>query len=202
MNKFKVEKLGLMHYLLALDYQNRLVERKQQGDSTNYLLLLEHYPVFTAGKGADERNILDTRISVITTNRGGDVTCHMPGQLIGYLIIDLKAANISVHTHLRSIESLIIKVLSKVDVSAYTIPSVTGVWARGKKVASIGVGVRRGITMHGFALNVNPDLSYFSRINPCGEPSDKISSLEKLENKRFDLNFIQNLFEEEIHGYL
>lgn len=202
MNKFKVEKLGLMQYLLALDYQNRLVERKQQGDRTNYLLLLEHYPVFTASKGADERNILDTRISVITTNRGGDVTCHMPGQLIGYLIIDLKAANISVHTHLRSIESLIIKVLSKVDVSAYTIPSVTGVWARGKKVASIGVGVRRGITMHGFALNVNPDLSYFSRINPCGQPSDMMSSLEKLENKRFELNFIQNLFEEEIYGYL
>ncbi|NLF82601.1 MAG: lipoyl(octanoyl) transferase LipB [Candidatus Gastranaerophilales bacterium] len=202
MNKFKVEKLGLMQYLLALDYQNRLVERKQQGDRTNYLLLLEHYPVFTASKGADERNILDTRISVITTNRGGDITCHMPGQLIGYLIIDLKAANISVHTHLRSIESLIIKVLSKVDVSAYTIPSVTGVWARGKKVASIGVGVRRGITMHGFALNVNPDLSYFSRINPCGQPSDMMSSLEKLENKRFELNFIQNLFEEEIYGYL
>lgn len=197
-----MEKLGLIDYQTALDYQGKLVELKQKGEKTDYFLLLEHNPVFTMGKGADISNILDKEIRVTVTNRGGDLTYHGPGQLIGYFIVDLKAANTDIHSYLRNIETLITRVLEKKDVKAYTINGLTGVWVAGKKVASIGIGVRRGIAMHGFALNIKTDLAHFQKINPCGLAFDKVSSLEKLENRNFCIQSIEKLFEEEVYEYL
>lgn len=194
MSRFKVEKLGLIDYQDALDYQHELVDRKQKGDKSDYLLLLEHNHVFTMGKGANLDNILDKNIPVIATNRGGDLTYHGPGQLVGYFIVDLKTANTDIHSHIRSIENLIINVLGKININAYTIPGLTGVWCEGKKIASIGIGVKRGITMHGFALNVCPDLSNFHKINPCGLLPENVCSLKELTGSEVSINLLENLF--------
>lgn len=191
---FIAEKSGLMDYQTALEYQNKLVYLRQNGLKTDYFLLLEHDHVFTTGKGANKENILDKNIPVITTNRGGDLTYHGPGQLIGYIILDLRQKNLDLHSYLRSIEQLIMETVKKLDIEAYQIPGLTGVWAENKKIASIGIGIKKGITMHGFALNVNTDLSYFSKINPCGLSSDNISSLGKIKNKKFNMEKIQDLF--------
>ena len=192
------EKLGLIDYQQALEYQNKLVYLKQNGLQTDYFLLLEHNHVFTMGKGANKNNILDKNISVLVTNRGGDLTYHGPGQIIGYIILDLKLKNLDVHSYLRKIETLIIEVLDKLNINAYRINGLTGIWTENKKIASIGIAIKKSITMHGFALNVNTDLSYFFKINPCGLSPDNISSLSKIKNKSFDLEIIQELFIETI----
>ncbi|OGH95719.1 MAG: lipoyl(octanoyl) transferase [Candidatus Melainabacteria bacterium GWF2_32_7] len=190
---WKIKKLGKIEYLEALEYQNHLVKLKKDGLEDNFLLLLEHYPVFTMGKGADRNNILDKNIPIIVINRGGDLTYHGPGQLIGYIIMDLKSQNLDVHQYLRKIEDLIIEVLKEIDIQAYKVEKLTGVWANNKKLASIGIGVKKGITMHGFALNVNPDLSNFSKINPCGLNSSLISSIKELKKSSISLVNIENL---------
>ncbi|EKE04493.1 MAG: hypothetical protein ACD_20C00057G0006 [uncultured bacterium] len=190
---WKIKKLGTIEYREALEYQNHFVKLKQDGLKDNFLLLLEHYPVFTMGKGADKKNILDKNIPVIVTNRGGDLTYHGPGQLIGYIIMDLKTQNYDLHQYLRKLESIIIGTLKEIDIQAYRIDKLTGVWANNKKLASIGIGIKKGITMHGFALNINPDLSYFSKINPCGLNSSLVSSIKELKNPSISLVNIENL---------
>jgi len=194
---FIIEKLGLIDFQKALKYQNKLVSLKQNGLKTNYFLLMEHDHVFTMGKGADLKNILDKNISAVVTNRGGDITYHGPGQLIGYIILDLRSDKFDIYGFLRYIELLIIGVLKKLDINAYQIEGLRGVWAENKKLVSIGVGVKKGITMHGFALNVNPDLSYFSKINPCGLDSKSISSIAELKKMNFPMKTVQNLFIEQ-----
>ncbi|MDD3014365.1 MAG: lipoyl(octanoyl) transferase LipB [Candidatus Gastranaerophilales bacterium] len=198
---FKVEKLGLIDFQKALEYQNKLVSLKQKGSKTNYFLMMEHEHVFTMGKGADLKNILDKNIPVIVTNRGGDITYHGPGQLTGYIIFDLRSDKFDIHGFLRYIELLIIGVLNKLDIDAYQIEGLRGVWAENKKVASIGIGVKKGITMHGFALNVNPDLSYFSKINPCGLNSSCISSITELKKSVFSMETLFELFIKEFPEY-
>lgn len=190
---WKIEDLGRIEYQKALEYQLKLVDLKQNGNDADYLLLLEHEPVFTMGKGANPDNILDKSIPIIVTNRGGDLTYHGPGQLVGYIIMDLRKHNIDIHGFIRKIELLIIKTLSYLDIQAYTIEGLTGVWADGKKIASIGIGVKRGITMHGFALNVNPDLSNFYKINPCGLNPEKISSIEQIKSKNINFDRVRDL---------
>ena len=190
---WKIKKLGKIGYQEALEYQNHLVKLKQDGLKDNFLLLLEHYPIFTMGKGADKNNVLDKNIPVIVINRGGDLTYHGPGQLIGYIIIDLKTQNYDLHQYLRKIEELLIETLKEIDIQAYRIDKLTGVWANSRKLASIGIGIKKGITMHGFALNINPDLSYFSKINPCGLNSSLISSIKELKNSPISLVNIENL---------
>jgi lipoyl(octanoyl) transferase len=149
------------------------------------------------GKGADLKNILDKDILAVVTNRGGDITYHGPGQLVGYIILDLRSDKFDIYGFLRYIELLIVSVLNKLDIDAYQVEGLRGVWAENKKVASIGVGVKKGITMHGFALNINPDLSYFSKINPCGLDSKKISSISELKKRDFDIKTVQKLFVEQ-----
>lgn len=198
---FKIETLGLVDYQKALEYQNKLVYLKQNGLKTNFFLLLEHDHIYTMGKGANLKNILDDSIPVIVTNRGGDITYHGPGQLIGYIIFDLKSDKFDIHTFIRRIELLIISVLKKLDIDAYQADSLTGVWAENKKLASIGVGVKKGITMHGFALNVNPDLSYFLKINPCGLDSIFLSSIAELKKIDISLQTVQEMFIKEFPRY-
>jgi len=191
---FKIEKLGLIDFQKALEYQNKLVSLKQNGSKINYFLMMEHEHVFTMGKGANLKNILDKNISTIVTNRGGDITYHGPGQLTGYIILDLRSNKFDLYGFLSYIELLIINVLEKLDINAYQIEGLRGVWAEGKKVASIGIGVKKGITMHGFALNVNPDLAYFSKIKPCGLDSKNISSIAELKKENFTVETVQELF--------
>lgn len=161
----------------AFALQQRLAAEVASGASPETLLLMEHPPVYTIGSGGDEANILDPSIRAVRINRGGDVTWHGPGQLVGYPIVNLGRRRRDLHRYLRFIEELLIDVAAGFRVDAWRIPGRTGLWTEEGKLASIGVGVRRWVTMHGFAFNVSPDLSGFARINPCGFPDCPVTSL-------------------------
>ena len=172
--------LGLMDFDEAYVLQDRLAEAVFRGREAEALLLLEHLPVYTIGRGGSEDNVLDDKIRPARINRGGDVTYHGPGQLVGYPIIDLGRRGRDLHRYLRFLEELLIRVAADYGVEARRVPGRTGVWTAKGKLASIGVGVRRWITMHGFALNVSADLAGFSAINPCGIETCPMASLEGL----------------------
>jgi lipoate-protein ligase B len=173
--------LGLVEYLQALTWQEELLGRRCQGGCQDTLLLLEHPPVFTLGRGGNERHVLNPRrVPVYRVGRGGDVTFHGPGQLVGYPILDLTAHGRDVHAYLRSIEAVLIAVLVEYGLCAQRREGLTGVWVGEQKIASIGVGVRRWVTYHGFALNVDPDLSYFADIVPCGLADVRMTSVAQL----------------------
>lgn len=162
----------------------KLLEKRKNGEIGDTLLLLEHPPTFTIGRKGDKEHLLinekylsERGIHFEEISRGGDITFHGPGQLVGYPIIDLNAKGKDVHKYLRDIEEFIISVLKDFDIEANRIEGLTGVWVEGNKIASIGVGVKRWITYHGFALNVNTDLSYFDLIVPCGIPDVKMTSV-------------------------
>ncbi len=174
----KIRDLGIIDFAEAYNIQKRLVDKVLHDVAPETLLLLEHLPVYTIGRGGDERNLLDTSIEVIRINRGGDITFHGPGQLVGYPIINLSIRGRDVHRYLRFLEELIILTAADFGVDAYRVSGKTGVWTDRGKLASIGVGARRWVTMHGFALNVKPFLDGFSRINPCGIKGCPVSSLE------------------------
>lgn len=170
--------LGLVDYLQALEWQESLVRQRCQGEGGDTLLLLEHPPVFTLGRGADDRNILaPQQAPVHRVSRGGDVTFHGPGQLVGYPILDLTAHGRDVHAYLRALETVLIDALAEYGLEAQRKAGLTGVWVGARKIASIGVGVRRWITYHGFALNVDPELAYFAAIVPCGLAGVRMTSM-------------------------
>jgi len=169
--------LGLIEFADALAIQQRLAAEVASDESPETLLLMEHPPVYTIGSGGDEANILDPSIRAVRINRGGDVTWHGPGQLVGYPIVNLGRRSRDLHRYLRFLEELLIAIAADFRVEAWRIPGKTGLWTEEGKLASIGVGVRGWVTMHGFALNVAPDLSGFGRINPCGFPDCPVTSL-------------------------
>ena len=170
--------LGLVEYPQALALQEALVKQRCAGEGEDTLLLLEHPAVFTLGRGADERNLLTPRgTPVYRVSRGGEVTFHGPGQLVGYPIFALTAHGRDVHAYLRTLEAVLIDVLAEYGLPAARKSGLTGVWLEDRKIASIGVGVRRWITYHGFALNVDPDLSYFADIVPCGLNGVRMTSM-------------------------
>ena len=164
--------LGRIGWQDAFVMQERLVEQRAAGGIGDTVLLLEHDPVITIGRTPDKTSLRDASsipFPVIETNRGGQATYHGPGQLVGYLILDLGRQGRDLHAYLRQLEECIIEVCSGFGVSASRREALTGVWAADRKLASIGVGVRRWISMHGFALNVTPDsLQGFQPIIPCG----------------------------------
>jgi len=170
--------LGLVDYPQALLWQETLLKQRCDGEGNDTLLLLEHPPVFTLGRGADERNILTPRQTpVYRVSRGGEVTFHGPGQLVGYPIVHLDACGRDVHAYLRLLELVVIDVLAEFGIQAARKQGLTGVWVDDQKIASIGVGVRRWVAYHGFALNVDPDLSYFADIVPCGLNGVRMTSI-------------------------
>jgi|WetSurMetagenome_2_1015567.scaffolds.fasta_scaffold101748_2 lipoyl(octanoyl) transferase len=176
-----IKDLGLIDFHEAYALQERLAAGVAAGTTEETLLLLEHLPVYTIGSGGSERNILDPSISAVRINRGGDATFHGPGQLVGYPIIDLSRRGRDLHSYLRFLEELVIRIAAEFGVAAQRTSGKTGVWTVSPpvpaKLASIGVGVRRWVTMHGFALNVTTDLSRFSCINPCGIVACPVTSL-------------------------
>ena len=172
-----ISDLGMIDFHDAFAIQQRLAAEVASGESPETLLLLEHPPVFTIGTGGDEANLLDASIQAVRINRGGDVTWHGPGQLVSYPIVNLGSRRRDLHRYLRFLEELLIVIAVDFRVEAWRIPGRTGIWTDQGKLASIGVGVRRWVTMHGFALNVSPDLSAFARINPCGFPDCPVTSL-------------------------
>jgi lipoate-protein ligase B len=172
--------LGQLDYLRALAIQNTLVETKQRASSPDVLLFVEHPHVYTLGRGGNESNVLETRgVPVHRTGRGGDVTYHGPGQLVVYPIIDLRSKlRKDVHRYLRNLERAAILTLADFALPATRRPPYTGIWIGDRKIAAIGLAVRRSITLHGLALNVSTDLDYFSRIVPCGLKWADVTSMK------------------------
>lgn len=183
----------LIEYKEGLKLQ-RFYEEKSLNGKTDFLLLLEHYPVITIGKSGNSLNILfnedalkNKEVSVYHTDRGGDVTYHGPGQLVGYPILNLRYYKKDVKWYVKSLEEVLINVLNEYGIKAEIIPKLIGVWVKNKKIASIGVRIRKWITTHGFALNVNNDLTPFSYIIPCGIKDVDITSMKEVLNKEIDM---------------
>jgi len=175
MNEFKILNLGLTDYKKALNIQLGLLDKRKNNLIPDTLILLEHPPTITIGRGGDLKNLLvsqsylkDRGIYFEQISRGGDITFHGPGQIVGYPIMDLNSLGRDIHKYLRSLEHLIIDTLKNYGIKATGLKDVTGVWANEKKIASIGIGVKRWITYHGFAININNDLNYYDMIIPCG----------------------------------
>jgi lipoyl(octanoyl) transferase len=175
--------LGSVGFSDALAMQEKLVAEKRADHSLgDELLLLEHEPVYTIGRTPDQSSLRDVAHlphPLFPINRGGQATYHGPGQLIGYPIIDLRECGQDLHRYLRWLELLLVETLAEVGIAATTRLGLTGVWVEERKIASIGVGVRHWITMHGFALNVSGDLAPFDQIVPCGIANVAMTSIEK-----------------------
>jgi len=180
-----------MEFANALALQEKIVAQKRDdGVLPDELLLLEHEPVYTIGRTPDRSSLLGSAQlphPLFSINRGGQATYHGPGQLMGYPIIDLRRCGQDLHKYLRWLEQLLIDFLAHYDIAAQRRESLTGVWVEDRKIASIGVGVRHWITMHGFALNVSGDLSPFDRIVPCGINNVAMTSMEKETGKVFSM---------------
>ena len=166
--------------------------QRYKNECEDTLLLLEHPPVFTLGRGGNERNIFTPRdVPVHRVGRGGDATFHGPGQLVGYPILHLGSHGRDVHAYLRRIEAVLIEVLAQHQIHAYREPGLTGVWVDKGKIASIGVGVRHWVTYHGFALNVATDLRYFDDIVPCGLDGVRIVSMSSLRGQAISVTTVE-----------
>ena len=181
MNTLEVLAAGTVPYEEALAWQRQLAEDRIAGRlSHDVLLLLEHPPVVTLGRNSHAEHLLQAEgIDVFEVERGGDVTLHGPGQLVGYPILDLGAYRKDLHWYLRTLEQALIDALAILDIPAERRPGFTGVWTRGRKIASIGVHVKQWVTWHGFALNVTTDLAHFDRIVPCGIQNVEMTSVER-----------------------
>lgn len=179
--------LGLIGYREAYDLQLELVRRRVEGEITDTLLLLEHPPTITIGRFGRPENVLASEsrletegISLISSDRGGDVTYHGPGQLVGYPIIDLGQRGNDVRRYVRDLEEVIIRVLRLFGIAAARDPGHPGVWVGSEEIAAIGLRVRKWVSMHGFALNVSPNLDHFSFIKPCGLEGREATSMSRL----------------------
>lgn len=188
-----VEQLGTIGYAAGLEIQRQRVAARKAGEIPDTLLLLEHPRVYTLGRNAREGNILVSRerlaalgAEVFETDRGGDVTYHGPGQLVGYPILDLTRHKRDLAWYMRSIEQVLIDTAADFGVSAGRLPGCTGVWVGNGKLAAMGVHVSRWVTSHGFAFNVSSDLTYFEHIVPCGIRNKQVTSLEKLLGRRVE----------------
>jgi lipoate-protein ligase B len=172
---------GRVGYERALAWQEALVaQRMQGGDDT--LLLLEHDPVYTLGRGADPAFLGDAwrgEIPVVRSSRGGQVTYHGPGQLVGYPIVDLRGHRVDVRWYVHQLEAVLLGVLAAHGLVGRRVDGAPGIWIGDRKVASIGIAIRRWVTWHGFALNVGADLEAFDRITPCGLPGVRMTSLAR-----------------------
>jgi len=190
-----------MPYAEALGLQRALVEDRRAGRIGDLLLLVEHPHVLTLGVRGDggRSHILASaealashRVDVHETGRGGDITYHGPGQLVGYPIIDLKPDRCDVHRYVRDLEEVLIRVAADYNIEAGRVPGLTGVWVGGKKLAAIGVRIARWITSHGFALNVTTELDYFNLIVPCGIRDRGVTSLATLLGRGVDRRAVED----------
>jgi lipoyl(octanoyl) transferase len=177
----EVVRAGVVPYAEALEWQRSLAQARIDGRrADDLLLLLEHPAVVTLGRNSDAGHLLSRDgIDVFEIERGGDVTFHGPGQLVGYPIIDLTGHKRDLHWYLRTLEQALIDALTGLGIAADRNPGYTGVWTNGRKIASIGIHVKQWVTWHGFALNVTTDLSQFGRIVPCGIPGVEMTSVRQ-----------------------
>tara|TARA_Y100001956_G_scaffold8322_1_gene7072 strand:- start:243 stop:986 length:744 start_codon:yes stop_codon:yes gene_type:complete len=217
--KLYFENLGRISYKEAWDYQTKVftdtVETKlenrrkevagqPQETTNNYFLFCEHNHVYTLGKSGDKNNLFlneeslkQNGIEYFKINRGGDITYHGPGQVVGYPILDLDHFITDIHLYMRNLEEVIIKTLADYDIKAGRIEKLTGVWIdyekmeNPRKICAMGVKMSRWVTMHGFALNVNTDLNYFNNMNPCGITDKAVTSIQKELNREIDVQEVE-----------
>jgi lipoyl(octanoyl) transferase len=189
MRPLDVRRLGSIAYDDALTLQRSLVEQRRAGSVADVLLLVEHPPVLTLGVRGDggrshilasDTELAARQIEIFETGRGGDITYHGPGQIVGYPIVDLNPDRRDVHKYVRDLEEVLIRVAGDYGIRASRIDGLTGVWVGDEKLAAIGVRIQRWITSHGFALNHTTDLTHFSLIVPCGIADRGVTSLERL----------------------
>jgi lipoyl(octanoyl) transferase len=216
--------LGLIEYQQAWDYQtglfnsilevkskNRTASESDQLITDNYLLFCEHPHVYTLGKSGNEENLLIKKeeLSAIGAtyhhiNRGGDITYHGPGQLVGYPILDLENFFTDIHQYMRLLEEAVIQTLAEFNITAGRIKGLTGVWLdvddskKARKICALGVKTSRWVTLHGFALNVNTDLSYFDKMIPCGINDKAVTSMQKELKHVVDMNEVKSILKEKL----
>ncbi len=191
--------LGLVDYQEAWDLQHTLFEKRRVNKIDDTLLLLEHPHTYTFGKSADKSNLLFTQteleqksISLYDVDRGGDITYHGPGQIVGYAIIDLKNWEQDTHKYLRALEEVIIQTLAEFGVVSVRNENRSGVWVGDNKICAIGIKVSRWISMHGFALNINTNMEMFNGIVPCGIDDKGVTSLKNELNKKVNISIVKN----------
>ncbi len=207
--------LGLMDYAEAWEYQKQLfdktLEAKNKGEKTaNFLLFCEHPHVYTLGKSGKRENLLvsdqwleEHGVSFYHTDRGGDITYHGPGQLVGYPVFDLDNFDLSVKEFVFDIETILIRTVKRYGLHGARLERATGVWidagikGKERKIAAIGMRIQQKVSMHGFALNVNTDLEYFNHINPCGFTDKGTTSLQKELNREVDMPAVKEAVKKE-----
>jgi lipoyl(octanoyl) transferase len=200
MRLLEVRRLGVVPYAEALAIQRALVEERKAGRVPDLLLLLQHPAVITLGVRGDggranivatDEKLRELGIDVFETGRGGDVTYHGPGQIVGYPIIDLKPDRCDVHVYVRDIEEVMIRVCADYGLVAGRIPGLTGAWLGAEKIGAIGVRISRWVTSHGFAFNVSTDLDHFKLIVPCGIADRGVTSLERATGRPIDVGEVE-----------
>jgi len=191
----KVFNLGRTEYSKTHKLQQGLQEQRREGRGEDTLLLTEHLPVFTLGRSHPEPDlkvstaeVAERGIAIVSTERGGDITYHGPGQLVGYGILDLKGWGIGPVDYVHGLEETMIKVCADWGIAAQRNDEARGVWVEDSKIGSVGIHVRRSVTMHGFALNVSPDMEHFELINPCGMTDASMTSLSAEAGKEIEMS--------------
>ena len=196
-----VRRIGLIEYEDALELQADLVAQRKQNAIGDQLVLLEHPPVITLGvrNRNDRSHVLETPeslaargVGLFETGRGGDVTFHGPGQLVGYPIVDLKPDRCDVHRYVRDLEEVLIRTVADFGIAAARVQGLTGIWVGSEKLAAIGVRISKWITSHGFALNVNTDLSGFGLIVPCGIQDKGVTSMHRLLGQSIEMAEVED----------
>ena len=194
-----VVRAGTMEYGVALSLQRTLLAARRSGLIDNVLLILEHPPTYTIGRRLragehllyGEEALRDRGIRVYETDRGGDITCHGPGQLVGYTLFDIAAWYQDVYRYLRDIEAVIIGCLGDFGIEGRRLEGITGVWVEGRKVAALGIRVSWWVAMHGFSVNVRPDLSLYEGIVPCGIADREVTSMERILGRPVSMDEVQ-----------
>jgi lipoyl(octanoyl) transferase len=203
--RLDVRRLGVISYADGLDLQQTLVAQRAAGEIDDVLLLLQHPHVLTLGvkTGESRQHVLATPaglaelgVEVHETGRGGDVTYHGPGQIVGYPIISLKPDRCDVHQYVRDLEACMIRVTADYGFTAGRIPGLTGAWVGAEKIGAIGVRIQRWVTSHGFAYNVNTDLGFFRLIVPCGISDRGVTSLKRLTGREIPISEVEDRFVE------
>ena len=194
--KIEILDLGMQAYKKSWNFQKSLLKKRSNNEINDTLIFVEHEPVYTLGKNANENHILQNYPEEIKTfhiERGGDVTYHGPGQLVGYPILDLREYKKSISWYMRTLEQIIIDTLSEFNIQADRKNGLTGVWYKNEKIAALGVRVSKWITMHGFSLNINPDLNYYKSIIPCGIFEYGVTSMSKILNEEVDKELVKSV---------
>ena len=199
-----VQNIGRKSYKAVWDLQKEMQQQRINGNIEDTLILVEHDPVYTLGKNANQDHLLQSRdesVDVFNIERGGDITFHGPGQLVGYPILDLSNYKKSVSWYMRTLEQVLIDTLIEFKITAQQNDGLTGVWVGDEKIAALGVRISRWVTMHGFALNVNPDLSFYDGIIPCGIFDHGVTSMEQLLGETQNNDNVKNMVIEKFNKY-